>query len=58
LFNLELYRRRNVVERRVRSLKRYRRIATRSDKLAVNYFAFVQLGITHVLLELVCSNSS
>ncbi len=57
-FDRELYRRRNVVERRVRGLKRYRRIATRSDKLAVNYLAFVQLAIARDLLELLFSNGS
>ncbi len=57
-FDAELYRRRNVVERRVRGLKRYRRIATRSDKLAVNYLAFVQLAIARDLLELLFSNGS
>lgn len=57
-FDRELYRRRNVVERRVRGLKRYRRFAMRSDKLAVNYLAFVQLGVIRDLLELLFSNGS
>ena len=38
-----LYRERNVVERLVGWLKEYRRIATRYDKLAASYLAFVQL---------------
>ena len=39
-----LYRERNVVERLVSRLKEYRRIATRYDKLAASYLAFVQLA--------------
>jgi transposase len=39
-----LYRERNVVERLAGWLKEYRRIATRYDKLAASYLAFVQLA--------------
>ncbi len=39
-----LYRERNVVERLVGRLKEFRRIATRYDKLAASYLAFVQLA--------------
>jgi transposase len=39
-----LYRERNVVERLVGKLKEYRRIATRYDKVAASYLAFVQLA--------------
>jgi transposase len=45
-----LYRERNVVERLVGRLKEYRRIATRYDKLAANYLAFVQLAAIHMWL--------
>ena len=38
------YRERNVVERLVGRLKEYRRVATRYDKLAASYLAFVQLA--------------
>jgi transposase len=41
LFDRVLYRERNVVERLVGRLKEYRRIATRYDKLASSYLAFV-----------------
>jgi transposase len=34
-----IYRERNVVERLVVALKKYRRIATRYDKLATSYLA-------------------
>ena len=40
----DLYRERNVVERLVGKLKDYRRIATRYDKLAASYLAFIQLA--------------
>lgn len=46
-----LYRRRNVVERTIGALKRFRRLATRYEKLAVNFMAFVQLGIALLLLK-------
>jgi transposase len=44
LMDWMLYRERNVVERLVVRLKEYRRIATRYDKLATSYLAFVQLA--------------
>lgn len=44
LMNWSLYRERNVVERLVGRLKEYRRIATRYEKLATSYLAFVQLA--------------
>jgi transposase len=45
-----LYRERNVVERLVGRLKEYRRIATRYDKLAASYLAFVQLVAIRIWL--------
>jgi transposase len=45
-----LYRERNVVERVVGRLKEYRRIATRYDKLATSYLAFVQLAAIRMWL--------
>jgi transposase len=39
-----------VVERLVGRLKEYRRIATRYDKLAVSYLAFVQLAAIRMWL--------
>jgi transposase len=45
-----LYRERNVVERLVGRLKEYRRIATRYDKLAESYLAFVQLAAIRLWL--------
>ena len=45
-----LYRERNVIERLVGRLKEYRRIATRYDKLAASYLAFVQLAAIRMWL--------
>ena len=43
-FDRELYRERNRVERLINRLKRYRRIATRYEKLAVNFLAMVTIA--------------
>jgi putative transposase len=40
-FNRRLYKRRHRVENFFQRLKRYRRVATRYEKLAVNFFAMV-----------------
>lgn len=44
-FDREKYRRRNVVERCVGWIKEFRRIATRYEKLAVNYLAMLKLAM-------------
>ena len=43
-FDSDLYRRRNVIERCARWLKGCRSIATRHDKLAINFAAMVKLA--------------
>ena len=43
-FSLYLYRARNRVERFFNRIRQCRRVATRYDKLAANYLAFVQLA--------------
>jgi transposase len=43
-FDRELYRERNQVERCINRLKQYRRVATRYEKLAVNYLAMVSIA--------------
>lgn len=43
-FDRELYRKRNRVERCINRLKQYRRVATRYEKLAVNYLAMVTIA--------------
>jgi transposase len=44
-FNRRTYRRRNIIERLVGWLKENRRLATRFEKLAVNYLAMVKLAM-------------
>ena len=50
-FDRATYRRRNLVERLVDKLKRFRRVATRYDKLAPHYLAFVRLAAVVVWLR-------
>ena len=46
-----LYRERNVVERFWSKVKQYRRVATRYDKKAVNFLAFLQVASLMVMLQ-------
>jgi transposase len=57
-FDKEAYRRRNVVERCVNWLKESRALATRFDKLAVNYLSTVKLAILQRYLRLLASADS
>jgi transposase len=50
LMDWTTYRERNVVERLVGRLKEYRRVATRYDKLAASYLAFVLLAAIRMWL--------
>ncbi len=50
VFDREAYRERNVVERTINRLKRWRRVATRYEKRAANYLAM--LTIAAILLWL------
>jgi transposase len=50
LMDRTLYREQNVVERLVGKLKEDRRIATRYEKLAASYLAFVQLAAIRMWL--------
>jgi transposase len=45
-----LYRERNLAERFIGRIKRYRRVATRSDKTARNFLAFVHVASIMTLL--------
>ena len=47
-FDKKKYRSRNVVERLIGKLKAYRRIATRYDKLAESFRAFVLIGFIRI----------
>lgn len=51
-FDRETYRRRNVVERCIGWLKECRRIATRFEKLAVNFLAMVKVAMIQRYLRL------
>lgn len=50
-FSPYLYRQRNAVERFFNRIKHCRRIATRYNKRAANYLAFVKLAATRVWLS-------
>lgn len=47
-FDKKQYKRRNVVERLIGRIKEYRRIATRYDKLADSFRAFILLGFIRI----------
>jgi transposase len=49
-FDRKAYRRRNIIERCVNSLKWFRRVATRYEKLALHYLGMVTLAIIFRLL--------
>jgi transposase len=50
-FSPYLYRARNLVERFFNKIKHYRSVATRYDRLAANYLAFIQLPSIKVWLR-------
>ena len=50
-FSPYLYRAHNLVERFFSKIKQCRRVATRYDKLAANYLAFVQLASIRLWLR-------
>ncbi len=52
-FDRELYRLRNRVERLVNRLKQFRAVATRYDKTAESFLAFVQLAASRLWLRFV-----
>jgi transposase len=49
-FDKKTYRRRNIIERCINSLKWFRRVATRYEKLATHYLGMVTLAIIFRLL--------
>src|SRR5438445_3026139 len=50
-FSRHLYRARNLVERFFNKIKQCRRVATRYDRLAANYLAFIQLASIRLWLR-------
>lgn len=53
LYSRPTYRRRNVVERAVNTLKENRRIATRYEKLGQTYLAMIKLAIIRRAIRLI-----
>ena len=51
------YKQRNLVERFINRLKHYRRIATRYEKTARNYFTFVNLAATLLSLGVIVNTT-
>ena len=57
-YNREIYKGRNVVERAFNKLKFFRRIATRYDKTARNFYAFVCLAADAINIKLYSVNTA
>ena len=55
-FDTRSYRKRNVIERCVGWLKEFRRIATRHEKLALNYLGMIKLGMIERCFRIALSN--
>ncbi len=52
-FNKRTYKKRNIVERFIGWLKEHRRLATRYEKNAENFLAFIKIAITRKLLKMI-----
>jgi len=50
-YDKALYKERNLIERFFNKLKQFRRVATRYDKLLVNFMGFVKLAALAILLR-------
>lgn len=50
-YDAELYKERNIIERFFSKLKQFRRVATRYDKLLVNFMGFVKLAAIAMWLK-------
>jgi transposase len=50
-YDAELYKERNLIERFFNKLKQFRRVATRYDKLLVNFMGFVKLAAIAIWLK-------
>lgn len=51
LYDIDLYKERNLVERFFNKLKQFRRVATRYDKLLANFMGFVKLAAIAIWLK-------
>lgn len=50
-YDIDLYKERNIIERFFNKLKQFRRVATRYDKLLVNFMGFVKLAAIAIWLK-------
>jgi putative transposase len=50
-YDVDLYKERNIIERFFNKLKQFRRVATRYDKLLVNFMGFVKLAAIAIWLK-------
>ena len=50
-YEADLYKERNIIERFFNKLKQFRRVATRYDKLLVNFMGFVKLAAVAIWLK-------
>ena len=50
-YDTDLYKERNIIERFFSKLKQFRRVATRYDKLLVNFMGFVKLAAIAIWLK-------
>lgn len=50
-YDADLYKERNIIERFFNKLKQFRRVATRYDKLLVNFMSFVKLAAIAIWLK-------
>ena len=50
-YDTDLYKERNLIERFFNKLKQFRRVATRYDKLLVNFMGFVKLAAIAIWLR-------
>ena len=51
LYDKDLYKERNLIERMFNKLKHFRRVATRYDKLDIAYIAFVSIAALYLWLK-------
>lgn len=51
IYDEELYKQRNIIERLFRWLKEFRRVCTRYDKLDITFFSFIQLACCFMWLK-------
>ena len=50
-YDADLYKERNIIERFFNKLKQFRRVATRYDKLLINFMGFVKLAAIAIWLK-------